>query len=1365
MDAEITLTVDGHEQNWLLIRGDFEEEARAMRALQGDRIEAKRDARIILAVPFEDDRLEGLLCAFLPTEESLGLPFHLHANFFPSTDRKRVLFDHDFRGEWNLAAIKAAADAIANNLETLRDRMGATRLWSLFTKLEELNRDTGFGPAVKAKKLFWEIVEPAIGRSQVQLTSNAGWVAPGEAYYLTSGDEERARPLLDAVDRAAPSEACDLKAAPVWLRARASREALAVEFKLLEGRATEEEARQARVKLSARAIILANDGRLVPPSRCWSTDPATAAVFAPFSHQGRFNDADEPEALVELMHPFTERAAVDSLTRVSPNFDGIYQDSPEAIIKLIAWFAQRAAPEGLSSHVNGGLAALPMWPSAGTLRPLTNLSIPGEFEDPLGLADLIDLEHLKPHRAFIESLGVESLTLQTYIKHHVAKIPTGQGEVSTEKRRALWNLLVSNHEKLKGDTDVAKVLQSCYLVECEGGSWHKPGSVYQPVPELRKITPTSAVFMDPAVFRGAKEFAGWLGVRPVASMADLSIKIRELVTEKPSPERGKSVQVVFDYLAKHLHSFTTPGQDALKPLREFAWLPATGDETRWHVPAELYTTEKERLFFSQGPFLGFEHSNDAPAKLAEALGVNSDPTVQLVVAHLRWAVREKKELHRDVYSFLQGHIKDSAVLDLGDEPCLCLQDKLYAVPWKCVWSKHSLGSYRTQLGSEFREWTLLLSALGVQTGADDATAVLLEIESKTTPTTPLDISDHNVVLACWRLLVNCEESKHASLRSHRVIPNLDMRLRKPDEVFFEDRPHLAENFDPTFRQNVIKRPADCWTAMHAAGVRFLSEVVETKLDIDEDPQPAPTVTARLRERKQLFERIVASGSSESGADWDFSALERIESFSVKRLRAHYQADLPTQRWCSKSQDLRVYIDIEQPLLLFQGQEQAHLWTELARELVYGLSRGFENASLASAFRDALAPDTLVEAEQTLDLLGVVSLDASRRAQPEGASEPVAPGVSGESSTGMTPVAGKSTEGTPPGPTADEPASERAADGTHTQTVAEPGGVTRVRPSDHGGAPGNGASEQGNEVEPSNVRPNATMGVEIDDLGNGTGDEGEDDSGGDQGSREGATGRNRGNGTRPGRFTHGDSYLRRPGGQSIAKRLVSYVEAGDPDDEVEDDSYRDDAKELREAALTVVEAYERDHGRSIVESRPFGEPVDLVSSGRHIKVRGLSGPWGKTGVGLTRRQFDYARDKNGDYWLYVVENVNDQPIVTTIRSPFGQVTSFMFDSGWKEAAAKHARATSAFSRNAVPSSPTIAPPPPGAPTGQIVKAGREWFLDGVKLDDGEEVDVLRNGVWQRGEFQEGKLGISFGEDTVNSVLQDDIHMGASYRRSR
>ena len=103
-DNRVLMTSTGGDRVWRLFRGTVpaEDVERLGQAIGGE--DVARDAGVVLA--FGDGEDDGRYFAWLPTQERLGLPFHVHADFFPSNDRKHVLWDGDYRSAWNRACLQ-----------------------------------------------------------------------------------------------------------------------------------------------------------------------------------------------------------------------------------------------------------------------------------------------------------------------------------------------------------------------------------------------------------------------------------------------------------------------------------------------------------------------------------------------------------------------------------------------------------------------------------------------------------------------------------------------------------------------------------------------------------------------------------------------------------------------------------------------------------------------------------------------------------------------------------------------------------------------------------------------------------------------------------------------------------------------------------------------------------------------------------------------------------------------------------------------------------------------------------------------------------------------------------------------------------
>ena len=69
--------------------------------------------------------------------------------------------------------------------------------------------------------------------------------------------------------------------------------------------------------------------------------------------------------------------------------------------------------------------------------------------------------------------------------------------------------------------------------------------------------------------------------------------------------------------------------------------------------------------------------------------------------------------------------------------------------------------------------------------------------------------------------------------------------------------------------------------------------------------------------------------------------------------------------------------------------------------------------------------------------------------------------------------------------------------------------------------------------------------------------------------------------------------------------------------------------------------------------------------RYIEVKSLSGIWdSQNPAEVTKFEFETAKKKGEDFWLYVVEQVDSPNFrIFTIPDPANRVDFYLFDHGW------------------------------------------------------------------------------------------------------
>lgn len=150
--------------------------------------------------------------------------------------------------------------------------------------------------------------------------------------------------------------------------------------------------------------------------------------------------------------------------------------------------------------------------------------------------------------------------------------------------------------------------------------------------------------------------------------------------------------------------------------------------------------------------------------------------------------------------------------------------------------------------------------------------------------------------------------------------------------------------------------------------------------------------------------------------------------------------------------------------------------------------------------------------------------------------------------------------------------------------------------------------------------------------------------------------------------------KRSPGQSGARPFISYVGAH-PNDEEPDPDGLDQATrmQIEEHAIELIIGLEPSLRRT-PEGNPGFDLYETDSSGmqiRWVEVKSMTGSLEDRPVGLSRTQFDYARERGSRYWLYIVEHATDLTTaqVLRIQDPVSHARTFTFDRGWCQIAQK------------------------------------------------------------------------------------------------
>jgi hypothetical protein len=1242
-ETDSLIVSDGKPENdqvWHLVHGDFPEPATALRQRHGRRIEDKRSSKVTIAIPAAGVRA-GLLCAGLPTEHDTGLPFHVNADFFPTNDRKRVILSEDYQSEWNRAALEAAGRAVAEAIDRLPRLLGAQRFWELVTRLKDVADVSAKERGEPAMGASWKHVSSKLRGTPSILTSKSQWVTPGEACLLLQKEESFALPILESLGVQVVHEdlrpyqtmlrsdtvgipvldidriCSTLKAAglgnriatsglPNGLTTSQQRDLLYAEIALLLERQQRTPKARAEDERRLKEIALApgRDGALWPCREIFSADEDTVALFETLGPDIPFLKPHEAFLpLAGLCRRFSAAAAIEGLEQVDlSKLSNLLQHKSRPIQRLFAWLENRREEVLTDSALKSKLGRLNLFPSNGVLRPLERLALPGDFTDPLGLAELVEVNVLGGRREFLRDLGMPELNFATYA---TARLPGALANpaITVDKRRAAVVLLANRVGELKDNAEARQSLSGVALVQCADGQFREPHQCYFESKDVREClgAEVNIAVLAPGHEAAVRDLLEWLGVADEPRIAHVVEKVLALTALPYSDAPAQRIRLILAHLAKRVTG--ADGFEELAELKLRNWIPARAKTDRWYAPKELYAAYQDYLFESQALFVDVPVGvQNAARTLFGVLGVSITPPVSLVVKHLIHCSSNQSAINNEVYRFLNQNSADSSLRQLVDKKCLWLGDA-YRAPTQVFWSEHPFGRFRWRLAEELRAYSNLLGVLGVreEPGSKDALAVLREISTQFgSANAPLDEDAHAVLMACWRLIAKSlmEDGGLASqvegLRATKCVPKPSKVLNPPEWMFFENRAGLAAKFGDFLAGNVIQKPLDAGSALSLAGVRTLGTAVEVEILECGDPVEAPEISQRVRARRNEIGRVLEAQAVGQATTEALDRLAGIQCTWSAFIEIRYRLNVFNRELHSEPERVPALYQREQDTLLIARRGVQPAWASIARELAIALFPEEDPGRLAAGLKEALGPESTAEAAAVLDELGFPRID----------TEIQVPANAGATSANLgtdTPAA-YSPGGEPLSP---EEALKRLLGG-NAQPPTPPVPDPNVDPATHGGRTGGDKSastskKKGRPVLRSYVPAPMAKG-------------GQDGGGEDDGNA---------------------------GRSPVDKAGVGRV--------LEDETA---------SGRMPKEMPHKNPGYDI-ESRDVGGKVV-----RYIEVKSFSGDWKSTYAVLSQPQFNKARDLGNLFWLYVVERAEQETFkIHRIQNPAARANHFMFDDGW------------------------------------------------------------------------------------------------------
>ena len=1293
-DLIVSYRPSNEVEHWHILRTDASESAARLYTLHPRLESLNRSTKISIGVRINPGLLsEGLLYAFLPTEQSTCLPLHINADFFPESDRKALIFaGHQHEQAWNEMLIDVAASELARDPEGLLKVLGDVQFWQIIARAYDLSRSSSY-PACFNR--FWERLLATASQAHILPAQDGSVHIPSNVFFpdkslspeqvivlkevggqviiedlrqFRTAVNQLGAPfltferLVGLLEQAMPTQAAVLPQAgndrinefylPLWG---------IINELFPESIILTTSTKKVIQRLLVIPLIVTEDLYVVSISQSYlaptALDSRRLALLLPrlaiaSRHVLEFHKIARQIRQLDL------GVVVDHLSSMctSEAVEDVIGVEQEELRELYTIFADLDHYGNVDTTVYQTLRNLPIWLSSQGLIKASQALLPGDFTDPTGQADLLDVSVLSASaREFISSkLGVQTQTIEAFVQSVLPRFFNEKGPLDASKYARLIEE-IAQYPALVNDESIRRLLGALPIIPTQDGNWSCPAKTYRRTDDLvRVLGDAKSLWLDISRVpntRSVHSFIDSIGLRR-SPMAEHLVERMLLIAEKylPTESAKRAVGEAFYILCDRFDDWKEQSffLDAIKKLKGSRCFPAIDDDEDWHSANDLYAPYRAEAFSSQASILDFRNMARLNRDLLKKLNVALEPETSLVINHLRHCVSQKSPAPFTTYQILNERSKDegSFISTLSGEPFIYIESqKDYVRSNQLFWMPQQLGRYAFTIPGNLEPFKPLFNAIGVKNAPEgrDYVDILLDIVAEYfEQSKPVTGVDRSVYEACFIGVAASDEDEELSasdirkLQEAPSILNLRGQPTHPDEVLLQDSEWHASFFNGELDRALSKPAPELWQFIEKVGVRRLSESAEVALEFVDGPKiEEPVLANKLMERIDILARLLHDKPTavKRSVRKALSALTAV-SHDIVRIQAsvHVGGD-----WVSAPPSAaHAFYDIDKRQLILARPVSDRIWAHVLNAIFHQLmpeEPGNEISKLTLSVRPLMSM-VVEEAHRELTDAGIPYLDT------ESGNEQ----FDDLTSSNLDEMGSSANQNY-----ANESSSDLVslADYNDRDHLQDRIGVSQAASEQKTSAKG--------EISPQQV----TRSVESKDVS-------------DKFALADRSGHCRSVSTsdrsaKKSRPKHKEQWDR---------RLLSYVSKKHENsvDSDEQDGPLEHNLAVEVLARAAVCSYEKARGRVAEQMAQTHPGYDIISinpltgEDRLIEVKGVNGEWSKTGVGLSRLQFSNAQDYGDRYWLYVVEFVSDpeHTRVHAIRSPATQVTSFMFDGNWRDA---------------------------------------------------------------------------------------------------
>lgn len=1308
---------DNHIEIWNVLRANAVIETNHLFETYPQLEQLQRNTDISIAIRTEPESLEkGLLYAYLPTEQKISLPLHINADFFPESDRKSIIFSGKHECAWNETLIEMAAKKIAEDPVSLLNIMRQSAFWMLLNNAYILY-NLPDNPTSSFKK-FWESLRQSCRAAKIVADYKGQLQKPSDVWFLQKTKEKTSEAQQNALHK---------------IGINLISEELAEFSIIYKELGCQELTFSALTEYLFRFFSSYNSGQSVSEEEIkdfyeplWALveellpdNVTTASLYqAQSSAYPKLKDGSleklintklfvttnnkpiNPNAAYKIKNDLVEKIQhhlpnisiinievlkFGKLSKIFRNFNlstlienlKKFYTNDENLKSLYSMIVSLESDDTSCKKLRGEFA---IWKIGSKFISAKDALMPGDFTDPTGQANLLDMSVISDDvRKFLsEKLSVKEQSLQEFIKNVLPKFFEFTSVIDLQKYKKLIIELDKNQQKLINDPSTKETLRNILLLPTQSGSWKKAQEIYRKTDDLVNILGNNtSLWLDEQKIPSeetVKNFISSLGLLTTPKPDDLINRILQIAKDSPPTEQSVKICATAFYFLCKLFKENKTNSNNISRLKNKKCFPAKNDSNNWYMPTELHAPYRAEGFESQAKIIAFSDTSKLEKEMLNVIGIETEPSTEIVINHLLFHIENNEKPHKTTYTILNERSeKEKALIKerLTNKACIYIDGwGRFAFPYEIYWDTVALGKYAITIPDSSHEYKKLFDVLGIekQPRADDYIRILQKMATiyyNTADSITNDLAVYNKCICEINASFtdnSLSEDQIKPLAKHPIIINLHKEFIYPADALLLDSPwHVTNFFENELDQALCDSNHEAWSLFEKIGANRISQSISIDLDYsDGNGELEGSFTSWWKSYESIILRLTNEYSNEikktlSGFITDLS----VYDYDLIKIVA--EAKLSTEPVKSEPKSVNAFFDKYQKKLLVVKRECTD-WLDIFNSFFYQTLpyKTAEEISKLSMLLESVREQNIQQAHKYLDRAGIAAIRLNETI--EGIeSEKIEVFADSESNSDTVKLDSANKEHSIDNQLVKEVEYTEISKKSNSQRSMDLAGFKELiqeRKEEEKEKFSETVIEK--PIIPSSLPSHNSQ---INSSGNTFSDHNWHDWNANNPNRD--------------RGTASASSNRNTATKQRNQQLRSYVLPAQEADRLKEGSEEKRKHNLAVEAIAreMVCRYERQHGRIPEEMSQTHPGYDirsidaLTGEERLIEVKGISGDWNNTGVGLSRLQFSNAQDYGETYWLYVVDHIVElkKSTVYPICSPAMKVNTFMFDEGWRSIA--------------------------------------------------------------------------------------------------